>query len=245
MGEFDFDTVFDADDYLYFYEPVLTDERSEREADLVWRLLHLEPGAEVLDLACGHGRIANRLAGRGAHVTGVDRSAGFLARARADAHVRGVAVDYIEGDMRTLPWEARFDAAFNWFTAFGYHDDATDRAVLAGIRRTLRPGGRFAIDHVNRDRLLASFRPASLIERGDDLMLDSSAFDLLSGRIETDRITVRGGHVRRAHFSVRLLTAPELREWLAAAGFVTIEFVGVDGESFSAASRRMIAVAGV
>jgi cyclopropane fatty-acyl-phospholipid synthase-like methyltransferase len=61
---FDFDEVFDAD-YLFFYEPLLADV-NESDVDAIWRLLKLEPDMEVLDLACGHGRIANRLAERGA-----------------------------------------------------------------------------------------------------------------------------------------------------------------------------------
>jgi cyclopropane fatty-acyl-phospholipid synthase-like methyltransferase len=84
--DFDFDEVFDAD-YLYFYEPLL-EEVSDADTDLVWRLLDLQTGAEVLDLACGHGRIAGRLAARGARVTGLDASPAFLEQARADAAAR-------------------------------------------------------------------------------------------------------------------------------------------------------------
>src|SRR5215813_9078750 len=62
--------VFDQDQ-LYFYEPQLT-EASDAQAEVIWRVLELEPGMEVLNLACGHGRIANRLAERGARVTGLD-----------------------------------------------------------------------------------------------------------------------------------------------------------------------------
>lgn len=72
---FDFDQAFD-EDYLYFYGGRLAESASE--ADAVWRLLELEPGMKVLDLACGHGRIANRLAERGAQVTGLDATALFL-----------------------------------------------------------------------------------------------------------------------------------------------------------------------
>ena len=68
------------------------------------RLLDLEPGMEVLDLACGHGRIANRLTQRGARVTGLDATPLFLEHARRDAAERGVEVDYVAGDMRSLPW---------------------------------------------------------------------------------------------------------------------------------------------
>ncbi|MBE3200546.1 SAM-dependent methyltransferase [Parafrankia irregularis] len=68
---FDARKVFDQD-YLYFYAPRLTDGRSEAEAQLIWKLLELEPGMETLDLACGQGWIANRLAARGCRVTGLD-----------------------------------------------------------------------------------------------------------------------------------------------------------------------------
>ena len=59
---FEFSEVFN-EDYLYFYGPDL-EGVSDAQAETVWRLLDLQPGMEVLDLACGHGRIANRLAHR-------------------------------------------------------------------------------------------------------------------------------------------------------------------------------------
>jgi cyclopropane fatty-acyl-phospholipid synthase-like methyltransferase len=52
---FEFSEVFD-EDYLYFYAPHL-EAVSDAHAETVWRLLDLEPGMEVLDLACGHGRM--------------------------------------------------------------------------------------------------------------------------------------------------------------------------------------------
>jgi 2-polyprenyl-3-methyl-5-hydroxy-6-metoxy-1,4-benzoquinol methylase len=49
-------------------------------------------GMEVLDFACGHLRIANRLAQRGCRVTGLDCTDLFLQHARRDAEARGVLV---------------------------------------------------------------------------------------------------------------------------------------------------------
>jgi cyclopropane fatty-acyl-phospholipid synthase-like methyltransferase len=51
---FDAQGLFD-EDYLHFHAEVLGEERSEAETELLWRLLELQPGMEVLDLACGHG----------------------------------------------------------------------------------------------------------------------------------------------------------------------------------------------
>ena len=63
-------------------------------------------------------------------------------RARADVVAAGVSADYVAGDMRQLPWTGRFDRVLNCSTAFGYFDDTTNRAVLHGIARVLRPAGR-------------------------------------------------------------------------------------------------------
>jgi SAM-dependent methyltransferase len=208
-----------GEDYLHFYDAFLTDEVSDAQADRLWRLLELDSCDEVLDVPCGHGRIANGLAARGASVTGLDANPLFLERARTDASARGVKVEYIQGDMRNLPWEERFDLVLNWFSSFGYFDDKGNRAWLREARKTLRPRGRLVIELWNRDAFARNWLPVTMSERDGDLQVDRHRFDLLTGRAETDRFIVRGGSVRVVCFSVRAFTFTELREWLLDAGF--------------------------
>ena len=239
---FDVAGVFD-DDYLYFYADLLTDDRTESDVELIWRLLELEPGMEVLDLACGHGRIANRLAARGCTVTGLDATPLFLDLARRDAAARGVTVKYVQGDMRALPWTQRFDRVVNWFTAYGYFDDPDNRKVLDEIARVIRPGGRLAMELNNRDLIVREFQPARVAERDGDLMIDRSRLDPLTSRIVTERIVLRAGRTRRIPFYVRLFTYTELRDWLLAAGFARTDGYGEDGAALSPTSRRLIVTA--
>ena len=230
-----------GEDYLYFYETLLTDEVDDRQAELVWRLLELETGAEVLDVACGHGRIANRLAERGAVVTGLDADPFFLGRAReAEA-----GAEFLEADMRALPFgDTTFDAALLWFTSLGYFDDEGNRAVLRELRRVLRPGGRAVLDANNLPLLLATFQREGFVRRGVDVMLDEHGeFDDEKRTMETKRTYVRDGAVREIRFTVRYFLPHELREWLLAAGFGTVDLLGPAGEPFSPESRRVIAVA--
>ena len=216
----------------------------DSEADAVWRLLELEPDMEVLDLACGHGRIANRLAERGARVTGLDATASFLERARADAAKRRVQVEYVDGDMRSLPWpDGRFDRVLSWFTSFGYFSDAENRRVLREARRSLRPGGRMLIENNNLVELLPRWLPSVVSERDVDLVIDRSSFDAATARAITERTVVRDGRVRRFHFSVRMFLAPELRDWLVDAGFASVECCDHEGEPLTANSRRMVTIA--
>lgn len=240
---FDTEGLFD-EDYLYFYQDFLTDEHSDAQTELIWQLLRLEPGMRVLDLACGHGRIANRLAARGCQVTGLDATPLFLDHARADAARRGVEVEYVHGDMRVLPWTGYFDRVINWFTAFGYFDDPDNREVLNQVARAVKPGGQVVFELLNRDWLIRQFQPVRLsAQQGDDLMIDRSWLDPLTDRALTERIVVRNGRVRRIPFFVRLFTFCELRDWLLAAGFDRVEGYDEKGLPFGLASGRMVVLA--
>jgi SAM-dependent methyltransferase len=174
----------------------------EDAAELTWRLLDLRPNMRVLDLACGHGELANRLAARGCQVTGLDSSAVFLDRARADAAAAGVSVEYVTGDMRRIPWTDRFDRVINWSTAFGYFDDATNRAVLQGIVGALRAGGRMAMDLDNLTLFLASYSPSRVVaaRENGDMLVDRYHLDALTNRFEAERTIIRDGRARRTHF---------------------------------------------
>jgi SAM-dependent methyltransferase len=255
---FDAAAMYD-EDYLHFFAaprglttfathgPTVpgADSPSEAAADLISRLLDLRPDMSVLDLACGHGPIANRLAARGCRVTGLDSSAVFLDRAGADAAAAGVSVEYVAGDMRHIPWTGRFDRVVNWSTAFGYFDDATNRAVLDGIVRALRPGGRLAMDLDNMTALLGSYSPSRVVAaRNDgDMLVDRYHLDALTGRFEAERTIIRGGRVRRVNFVKRLFGFPELRDWLLAAGFAAVAGYGEDAQPLTAEHKRMVIVA--
>jgi SAM-dependent methyltransferase len=237
------DDIF-GEDYSWFMDEIL-EQRSDADVETILGLLELPDGAELLDVPCGHGRISNRLAARGLRVTGVDRSPRFLDLARERAAAAGVEVEYLEGDMRELPFEGRFDALLNWFTSFGYFDDDTNRRVLEGFRRVLRPGGVALIEQASRELLIRNL-PAHgvpavwMTERGDDLLIDKVSFDPLAGRSHTERIVVRDGQVRRTEFSLSQPTAAQLAGWLRDAGFAEVDAFDESGGAFASNSRRLV-----
>lgn len=92
----------------------------------------------VLDLGCGHGMAAVVLARRGARVTGLDLSAGYLAEARARAQANGVSINWVAADAERLPFsDASFDCV--WGNAVLHHFDLDTAG--GELRRVLRPGG--------------------------------------------------------------------------------------------------------
>jgi SAM-dependent methyltransferase len=235
--------LFD-DDYLYFYEEILGDERSDADAALAARLLSLSAGMRVLDVPCGEGRIAGRLAALGCDVVGVDSNERFVELARA----RHPGPEYRVADMRELAYDAEFHAVLNWFTSFGYFDPATNDAVLAAFARAVRPGGRLLLDVYNPSRLrrlveLAGGQTAIAVDRGNDLIVDRISIDDEQGRGHTERFLVRAGRVRKLEFSIELVDAETLTERLRAAGFADVELFGAGGSVFDAEGPRLIALA--
>ena len=245
---FAFDEFFDRD-YLEFYAAELNDETNDEEAQTIAELLQLQPGLRILDLPCGHGRIARRLAAMGAQVTGIDRSELFLEHARNDARQHGVDVDYQIGDMRTLSVAGAFDVVLNWFTSFGYEDDDALRTLLARMHRALVPGGRLLLETINlHQRNLQSDETSHtkelVTDEGTHFLIDRSHYDPHDGRIHARRFITRSGQpTRMIPWQLRLFPLTELKSWLLDAGFANVQAFGVDGEVFRCDSERLIVVA--
>ena len=105
--------------------------------EAVLKLLAPQPGEHILDLGCGDGALTEELATAGAHVTGVDASVAMLEEARK----RGLHVLQMTGE--ELTFEQQFDAVFSNAALHWMRDQ---QAVIAGVVRALKPGGRFVAE---------------------------------------------------------------------------------------------------
>ncbi|WP_327292254.1 class I SAM-dependent methyltransferase [Streptomyces sp. NBC_01198] len=108
-------------------------------------LAPLGPFDAGLDLCCGTGAGLRALAPLcRKRLTGVDFSAGMLARARTTAvPAGGPRPRWVRADARALPFDGAFDLVVS-FGAFGHFLPAERPGLFAQVRRALRPGGLFA-----------------------------------------------------------------------------------------------------
>lgn len=160
-------------------------EGQARDLKAVFDRYGVPSDGRILDVPCGIGRHATRLAGLGYRTVGVDLSPAYVRRARELAEREGVAdrADYLVGDMRDLlsavPEGMRpFDAAMNVWTSFGYYGEDADLAYLRGLASIVRPGGIFVLYVVNRDWLVRHFDPQGYEEFGDLVHLEDRRLDL-------------------------------------------------------------------
>jgi trans-aconitate methyltransferase len=98
-------------------------------------LLNPQAGERILDLACGDGALTEKIIGMGAKVVGVDASPDMISAAQK----RGIDARVI--DAYHLDFDSEFDAVFSNAALHWMKRDPD--AVIQGVRRALRPGGRF------------------------------------------------------------------------------------------------------
>lgn len=122
-------------------------------------LLAPQAGERILDLGCGDGELTQHLVERGCRVVAVDASPEMIAAARA----RGLDARVVDG--QALDFAAEFDAVFS---SAALHWMLRPDAVLAGVARALKPGGRFVAEFGGAGNVasIAGALDAALTRRG-------------------------------------------------------------------------------
>ena len=224
------------------------DKQTDREIRFIHQALGLQKGARILDLACGFGRHAIELAKRDYEVAGLDVSMAMLQRALAEAQRRNLSIKFIHGDMRELNFNEIFDACICWQTSFGYFDDRTNVQVAQGVARAVKPGGRFLVDVVNRDHVVAEMPSRTWWEGHECVFLEEVEFDNHTSILHTKRsfIYEDGSPPREFSSYIRLYSLHELRQLLHFSGFRITEVSGTihtPGSYLGPTSPRLVILA--
>jgi glycine/sarcosine N-methyltransferase len=162
------DTLYDqmADSYHLIFEN--WQETMDRQSVIISRLL-LSPSEAgvILDCACGIGTQALGLAKAGFEVEGSDLSAAEIERAKVEAVIRNLQIDFRVDDMRTLETSpiGKFGTVLAFDNALPHLDnDEEIRGALSAMRDRLRPGGKLLVSLRDYEPLMAD-RPAIMPPR--------------------------------------------------------------------------------
>lgn len=169
--------------------------------------LNPQPQEHILDLGCGDGALTSKLVDAGAVVIGVDTSEDLLRAARD----RGLEVRNMDG--HHLTFDATFDAVFS-NAALHWMRQPLD--VIAGVKRALKPGGRFVAEfggHGNVSAIVTAMRSAARAFDGDESLAGPWFYPTADDYAQM--LTQSGFNVRRAGLFYRpTLLRTGLEGWL-------------------------------
>ncbi|OII67301.1 MULTISPECIES: class I SAM-dependent methyltransferase [unclassified Streptomyces] len=234
----------DDDFWTEFHDFLFSEQRYAQAAEVLdgSPLLSFAPGSRVLDLCCGPGVFTVPLALRGHRVTGVDLSPAMLDRARKRTADAGAEAAYVQADARAYEEPGGFDVVLNMFTSFGYFEDPADNArVLRTMYTCLAPGGTLVLDLAGKELLARKVTPPKVVQRGDDLLVQTDTVLDDWARLRSDWVLVRGERVTRATLVWFVYSAVELRRMVEEAGFGRVEvFGGFDGRPYDGSAERLV-----
>lgn len=129
----------------------------------------LSPPGRVLDVGCGTGQLAIRLADLGYEVVGIDPSAGMLEQLRK----RAPAVEAVQGSATEMPFrDGEFDLSISVATMHHIADPADVRLALGEMTRVVRPGGSIIVwDHNPRNPYWPYLMKRVPQDRGDERLV--------------------------------------------------------------------------
>ena len=242
--QFNIESVFEPDDYLYFHEEQLTEQRTAQEAEFIITVLQPTVRQKILDLACGYGRHSIYLASKGYNVTGIDIISEFIDKAQREGVAKSLTVNFVCSDMRQISFTEEFEHAYLLFNSFGYFDSDTNQDILKRLARAVKPGGRVCLDILNGSCAHIVPQPVTLTERTPDIMIDRWKVDKVAGYLSNQRIIYRDGLRKDVPYSVKLYVLDEISELLAKAGFELLHVYGDYqlGQFTADVSRRIICV---
>jgi SAM-dependent methyltransferase len=226
------------DSYAAFYD--WENAQTVRRRDVAfWQRLAAAAEGDVLELGCGTGRVSLPVGKHGTALTGIDRSAPMLARARRRVVRAGLEarVRLVRGDIRFLPFRPRrfslVMAPYGILQSLVRERDLA--ATLESAARVLRRGGRLGIDLVPDLPVWSEYEGKKTLSgpMGRDThvsLVESVRQDRAKKLTIFDQryTTVRGSERRLHRFSLtfRTLTVPQMARRLERAGFVVDAVLG-------------------
>lgn len=225
-------------EYLELYAHRDEDEAARHVGFVLDHIGGPKPG-RVLDLACGAGRHSAALRKHGYEVVGADLSLSLLATTPREPLISA-------GDMRSLPFrDESFDWILNFFTSFGYFERERENfRVLEELTRLLQPGGRFMIDFLNKDRVLATLKEKEIQEKAGRTIHIERWYDEGTRRINK-RMRLESPDARSATYleSVRAYDRDEVTIGARWAGLEVDALYGnFNGDSYHRESERLILI---
>jgi ubiquinone/menaquinone biosynthesis C-methylase UbiE len=231
---------FNSENYLKVYSH-RDESEAERVVELIIKMLNLESGSTVLDMACGSGRHAVIFAKKGFDVTAVDLSQRLISEAKSNAVRFGANINFVLSDILDFNTPVRFDLALNLFTSIGYFENDEDNfSVIMKAYSLLKSNGYFVLDYFNKEYLLKNLVPETVFSENGTRIIQNRY--IKNDRVIKDISIENPGAIEKYYESVRLYSDEEIFSYFEKAGFTIVEKFGdYNGSTFKKdSSSRLI-----
>ena len=225
----------------------------EKSCDWIAEHFHIE-GKKVIDFGCGPGLYAQRLAQKGAFVTGIDFSGNSINHARTEANQKGLNINYIVSDYLEFETDEQFDLIIMIMCDFCALSPAQRKSLLGKFKAILKPEGSILMDVYSLNSFEKKVESATYEKNQlfgfwspNDYYAFVNTFKYEDEKVVLDKYTITEANQPRRivynwlqHFSFDALQAEFNQNNLA----IREKFTNVAGEEFSSKMDEFAIIAG-
>jgi len=234
-------------------------EQTCMQVNFLVKLFKKHKARKILDIACGTGRHAIALAGKGFSVTGVDASHAMINQARKNASMLDCQIKFKIQDIRKLSLKEKFDAAFIMYGSLAYVKTNKDAInALRSVARCLKKNGLIIIEDDNPWQYIVTgqlkkktteeikngkkrlvIKHVNRLSAHNNYMDVKASYNFYEGKNKIFTAKDKG------YASLRILTQNDMELLLKLSGFRPVKFYSsFNGKAFSKKThKKLIAVA--
>jgi 2-polyprenyl-3-methyl-5-hydroxy-6-metoxy-1,4-benzoquinol methylase len=224
----------------------------ERSVDWIVSRFGVENNTEIADFGCGPGLYANRLAEKGARVTGIDFSGNSLEYARKTAAEKDLNANFVQTNYLDFETEDRFDLIIMIMCDFCALSPGQRKVLLVKFKTLLKPGGAVLLDvytlnayNQREEAATCELNQLNGFWSPDDYYGFVNTFKYDKEKVVLDKYTIIEESRKRVVYNwLQCFSRQSLNTEFKEGGFSIAEwYADVAGSDFSEESSEMAVVA--
>jgi 2-polyprenyl-3-methyl-5-hydroxy-6-metoxy-1,4-benzoquinol methylase len=217
--------------YANGYEKEIFTTGTIGEVDFIESEISFRKDIKILDIGCGTGRHDIELAQRGYNVTGIDLSQEMLEKAKQNALLKNVSINFVCADARSLSFENEFDVVL-MICEGGFplmETDEMNYSILQSARKALKKNGKFIFTTLNGLFPLFNSVKDFINDQSTGGVSKANSFDLMTFRDYSDyEVVDDDGTVKVLKCNERYYVPSEITWLLKSLGFTKIDILGCE-----------------
>ena len=208
------------------------------ECDFIEKEIDYNKTLKIIDIGCGTGRHSIELSKRGYSMTGIDLSESLLEKAREKAKQKGVRIDFLKHDARSLPFDKQFDVAIMMCEG-GFplmETDEMNYEILKNVSNSLKENAKFVFTTLNGLFPIFNSIEEFCASNSNDgnATYHKNTFDIMTFRdFNITKVADDNGVEKELECNERYYIPSEITWLLKTLGFKKIEIFGARLGAFS------------
>lgn len=236
---------FFSDINCEMWQKAASEDWTEQEVSFLLDVMNVSTGASILDIPCGTGRHAVKLARKKFNMTCFDISEEFITGLDRKVKEENLSIQVIQGNVLKSELTGSFDGAYCMGNSFGYFDYERMKVFVKKVAACLKPGSRFVINSgMVAESILPRIPPEKTYDLGDLTMQVNNEYVVSDSYMISHLKYTKNNHSEVHSFKHYVYSIGEIKRLLGSFGLnILAMYRAVDKTPYALGDEQVYLIA--